>query len=259
MKPVIRGIVNAVVVAVISGGLGASAFAAAPAKSSKSDLSALRDEVAQLRAEVEGMRRDLRALLERIGAAAPEPQRATVTIEGGAVMGKADAPLTLVEFSDYECPFCRRFEDQTLPKIKAQYVDSGKVRYVFRDFPLDQIHPHARKAAEAAHCAQDQGKYWEAHDLLFAKQQELQPDQLKAHAKTLGLDTNAFNECLDKDKYAKVVQQNEDDGVKAGVRGTPSFFLGKTSKDGKIDGLLISGARPFDDFRREIDRLLAEK
>lgn len=258
MKSVAKGIVSAVITILISGVLGASSFAAAPAKSSKSELGALRDEVTQLRGEVEGMRRDLRALLERIGAP-PEPQRATVTINGGGVMGKADAPLTIVEFSDYECPFCRRFEDQTLPKIKAQYIDTGKVRYVFRDFPLDQIHPQARKAAEAAHCAQDQGKYWEAHDLLFQKQQQLQTDELKAHAKTLGLDTNAFNECLDKEKYAKLVQDNLDDGIKAGVRGTPSFFLGKTSKDGKIDGLLISGARPFDDFRREIDRLLAEK
>lgn len=255
----VKSITKGIVIAVVGILLGASAFAAAPTKSSKSELGALRDEVAQLRGEVEGMRRDLRGLLDRIGAAAPEPQRATVTIGGGATMGKVDAPLTIVEFSDYECPFCRRFEDQTLPKIRAQYVDTGKLRYVFRDFPLDQIHPQARKAAEAAHCAQDQGKYWEAHDLLFQKQQQLQPDDLKAHAKALGLDVNAFSECLDKEKYAKLVQDNLDDGIKAGVRGTPSFFVGKTTKDGSIDGLLISGARPFDDFKREIDRLLAEK
>ena len=86
---------------------------------------------------------------------------------GEPSLGKPDAPLTLVEFSDYQCPFCRRFFEQTLPALKSKYIDAGQLRYVFRDFPLDQIHPQARQAAESVHCAAEQGKYWEMHDLLF--------------------------------------------------------------------------------------------
>ncbi len=234
-------------------------FAAAP-KMQTSELNALKEEVERLRGEIEAMRNDLRQLSQRLagGGQAQAPRRATVTTGGGVAMGKDNAPLTLVEFSDYQCPFCRRFHEQTLARLKTQYIDTGKVRYVFRDYPLDSIHPQARKASEAAHCAADQDKYWQAHDLLFENQERLQPENLKSYAEKLGLKTDAFNECLDKEKYKQRVQENQDDGVKAGVRGTPAFFLGKSGKDGSVDGLLISGAQPFENFQQEIDRLLAE-
>jgi len=115
----------------------------------------------------------------------PGSAAASVSIAGNLIMGKKDAPVTMIEFSDYQCPFCRRFFETTLPTLKAEYVETGKVRYVFRDFPLDQIHPHARKAAEAAHCAGDQGKYWEMHDLLFQNPQALRVESLKTHARSL--------------------------------------------------------------------------
>jgi len=167
--------------------------------------------------------------------------------------------VTIVEFSDYQCPFCRQFVSTTLPALKNAYVDSGKARYVFRDFPIDNIHPQARKAAEAAHCAGDQGKYWEMHDLLFQNQQALAPEQLPDYAKRLGLDAAAFSACLDSAKHAGAVQQNYGDGAAAGVRGTPSFIVGRTRPDNTVEGLLIVGARPLADFRQEIDRLLNEK
>jgi len=234
-------------------------FAAAPPKTQTSELSALKQEVERLRGEIEAMRNDLRQLSQRLaGGQPPAPRRATVTTGGGVAMGRDNAPLTLVEFSDYQCPFCRRFHEQALARLKTQYIDTGKVRYVFRDFPLDSIHPQARKASEAAHCAADQDKYWEAHDVFFENQQQLQPDNLKSYAAKLGLKTEAFNDCLDKEKYKRRVQENQNDGEKAGVRGTPAFFLGKSGKDGSVDGLLISGAQPFENFQQEIERLLAE-
>ena len=184
---------------------------------------------------------------------------AKVAIGDNPTLGKKDAPVTIIEFSDYQCPFCRQFFETTLPALKKEYVEAGKLRYVFRDFPIDQIHPQARKASEAASCAGDQGKYWEMHDLLFQNQQALQPEQLKAHAGRLHLNETVFGACLEGGSHRARVQQNYDDGTSAGVRGTPSFFVGKTRADGTIEGVLISGARPLNDFRQEIERALGEK
>jgi protein-disulfide isomerase len=224
----------------------------------RSELERMREEIAAMRAEL----RSLRELLQRL--AAPPPQAgarvaATVTTGDNPSLGRRDAPVTIVEFSDYQCPFCRQFVSTTLPAIKSAYVDSGKVRYVFRDFPIDHIHPYARKASEAARCAGDQGKYWEMHDLLFQNQQSLAPDQLPALGSKLGLDAAAFNACLSSSKYASAIQQNFGDGSAAGVRGTPSFVIGRTRPDDKVEGVMVVGARPLADFRQEIDRLLNEK
>jgi protein-disulfide isomerase len=232
---------------------------AAPTKTEQSEMNDLKEEVSRLRAEIEGMRQELRQFMQRVAGEPPPIQHASVTTTGGEALGNKEAPLTLVEFSDYQCPFCRRFFEQTFPRIKTQYVDTGKLRYVFRDFPLDQIHPQARVAAIAAHCAGDQGKYWEVHDAFFKNQQALRAEDLKSYAQKLGLKADVFNDCLDKQKYGRRVQANEDDGLKAGVQGTPAFFLGKSGKDGTIDATLISGARPYEDFQREIDKQLAEK
>lgn len=236
-----------------------SALAADPDNPSQAELRALREEVRQLRGEIKSMHDELRALSRRIGRQDEGPRRAKVDIAGGVILGSAEAPLTLVEFSDYQCPFCRRFHDQTFSQLKKVYIDTGKVRYVFRDFPLDRIHPQARKAAEAAHCVGDQGKYWQIHDVLFRSQQHLKSGDLKSYAQKLGLDMNAFDTCFDQKKYASRVQQNLTDGLKIGIRGTPSFVLGKTGKDGTVDGLIITGARPFSDFKQGIDQLLSAK
>ena len=224
----------------------------------QSELERMREEIAAMRTEL----RSLRELLQRL--ATPPPQAgarmpATVTTGDNPALGRRDAPVTIVEFSDYQCPFCRQFVSTTLPAIKSAYVDSGKVRYVFRDFPIDHIHPYARKASEAARCAGDQGKYWEMHDLLFQNQQSLAPDELPKLGTKLGLDATAFNACLSSSKYASAVQHNYGDGSAAGVRGTPSFVIGRTRPDDKVEGVMVIGARPLADFRQEIDRLLSEK
>ena len=172
-----------------------------------------------------------------------------------AVMGDPNAPITMVEFSDYQCPFCLRYFNNTLEQVKKNYVETGKVFYVFKDFPITQIHPQAPKAAEAAECAGDQGRYWEMHDRLFQGQQpewNQNPDAVtifKGYAQELGLDMDAFNDCLDSGQYTDEVAADLDEGVRAGVTGTPSFF---------INGQMISGAQPYEAFQRVLDSLLAE-
>jgi protein-disulfide isomerase len=162
-------------------------------------------------------------------------------------VGSASAPITLVEFSDYQCPYCGRVEP-TLKRLRAAYGD--KIRFVWKDFPLTQIHPLAFKASEAAHCAGDQGKYWELHDVLFSKQSELQLDDLKRHALTLGLKTDDFNQCLDSGKHAERVRDGVAEGGQLGVNSTPTVF---------INGRRFSGAQPYEVFAKAIDEELAAK
>jgi protein-disulfide isomerase len=228
---------------------------------SAADLGALQRDMEAVKGDLAGIKKDLaeirQLLLQR--AAPPVPAAPAVTkvkVGDGPSLGKRDAPVTLVEFSDYQCPFCGRFFSQTFAALKADYIDTGKVRYVFRDFPLDQIHPQARKAAEAAHCAGEQRKYWQMHDALFKNQRALQVDDLKGYAREVGLDAATFNRCLDSGKFATTVSQHVAAGSDVGVTGTPAFFVGKTSADGTIEAISIRGAMPLVAFRQAIDRLL---
>jgi protein-disulfide isomerase len=181
----------------------------------------------------------------RVSLAMP---RMTVAISpSNPSVGSASAPITLIEFSDYQCPYCGRVEP-TLKRIRAAYGD--KIRFVWKDFPLTQIHPQAFKAGEAAHCAGDQGKYWQLHDLLFSKQTELQVDDLKRHALTAGLNSATFNQCLDSSKYGERVRDGISEGTALGVNSTPTIF---------INGRRLSGAQPYEAFAAVIDEELAKK
>jgi protein-disulfide isomerase len=182
-----------------------------------------------------------------------------MSVGDGPALGKRDAPVTIVEFSDYQCPFCKKHFTNTLSALKTKYIDAGKVRYVFRDFPLDTIHPFARKAAEAAHCAGEQGKFWDMHDAMFSNQGALMEENLKGFARDMELDVEAFNACLDGGKYAKRVEADVAAGSAAGVTGTPGFFIGKTNADGKIVATGMKGAQPAAAFIQVIDRLLEDK
>jgi protein-disulfide isomerase len=162
----------------------------------------------------------------------------------GPTLGDQQAPITIVVFSDFQCPFCGRAED-TVKKVLDSY--KGKVRLVFRDYPLP-FHDKAQKASEAAHCAGDQGKYWQMHDKLFANQSALSVIELKGHAKGLGLDAARFDKCLDSGEKAKLVEASKKAGDEAGVNGTPAFF---------INGRPLSGAREFQEFKSIIDYQLA--
>ncbi|MEM6454225.1 MAG: DsbA family protein [Acidobacteriota bacterium] len=156
------------------------------------------------------------------------------------VMGDKDALVTIIEFSDFQCPYCSRV-NPTIEQVKAKYGD--KIALVFRHFPLS-FHAEAPKASEAALCADDQGKFWEMHDALFADQQNLKVDGLRAKAEGLQLDMAAFNACLDSSKYAETVQRDLREGSAVGVSGTPAFF---------INGRFLSGAAPLENFTTIID------
>jgi len=177
----------------------------------------------------------------------PEPEKFDVGIDDDSIKGSEDAPVTIIEFSDYECPFCERFYIQTLPQLQKDYIDTGKVKFVFRDFPLS-FHPNATKAAEAAECAGEQTKYWEYHDALFQHQNALDNKSLKQYAINLGLDTASFNQCLDSGAMLEEIQKDLQEGKKLGISGTPTFF---------INGTRVVGAVPFDTFKQVIERELA--
>jgi protein-disulfide isomerase len=200
-----------------------------------------------------------------VAQATPTPLAiVAASVDDDPAWGPEDAPVTIIEFSDFECTFCDRFFSQTYPQIKQEY--EGQIRFVYRDFPLSSIHPWAQKAAEAGECADDQGKFWEFHDATFQNQdaitQELEAagsdasagltaavNALKGLAPGLGLDAATFNQCLDSDKYADEVQKDYQDGIAYGVTGTPAFF---------INGVSVLGAQPYANFKSVIDAALQE-
>ncbi|GAB4372966.1 MAG: thioredoxin domain-containing protein [Acidobacteriota bacterium] len=173
-----------------------------------------------------------------------EPPRVEVAVDGNPVIGPADAPVTIVEFTDYECPYCARAHE-TIRRVLETYGD--KVRLVVRDYPLS-FHQHAQKAAEAAGCADEQGQFRAMYDKLFASQRALDVDSLKRYAQELGLDTEAFNQCLDSGQRADEVRADFEAGSRLGVSGTPAFF---------VNGRMLSGALPFEEFKKVIDEELA--
>ena len=173
-----------------------------------------------------------------------DPPRTKIDGADGPARGPVQAPVTIVEFSDFQCPYCARVTP-TLKQIQDRYKD--KVRLVFKDFPLD-IHKDATKAAEAGQCAAEQGKFWEVHDRMFLAQQKLQADSLKAMARDAGLDANTFAACLDSGRTASRIRESVAYGQRHGVSATPAFF---------INGRFLSGAQAFDRFAEVIDDELA--
>jgi len=238
---------------------------------SPEDRAAIKADLERIKSDLDAMKSQLEQVLRVVGqrsgpgpgpgpgpSAAPSaPVRASLA--AAPMLGRADAPVTLVEFSDYQCPFCQRFFVTVLPVLKKEYIDTGKVRYVFRDFPLDQLHPQARKAAEAAHCAGEQGRYWEMHEVLFRNQRALAATQLPEHARAAGVNGAKLDECLASGRYAVRVAQGVTDGSAIGVRATPTFVVGKTTAGDFVHGIPIRGAQPVEAFRRIIDQTLNEQ
>jgi protein-disulfide isomerase len=174
-----------------------------------------------------------------------ERPRVDVSADDDPFEGPADAPITIIEFSEFQCPYCKRTL-ATLDKLKETY--KGKIKHVFRDFPLS-FHKDAPKAAEAAHCAGEQDKYWEYNRKLFDNQRALKVDNLRTYAKEMSLDMSKFNTCLDSGKYASEIQKDMADGQRAGITGTPGYF---------INGILLKGAQPFEKFAEIIEEELAK-
>ena len=176
----------------------------------------------------------------------PPPFRTEVGTQGPS-RGAADAPVTIVEFEDFQCPFCKKAQS-TVEQILSRY--QGKVRVVHRDFPLQPLHPASLKAHEAARCAEEQGKFWEYRDLLYKNTPAASPDQLKDYASLIGLNLPSFNQCLDSGKFQMVVEKDETEGGRLGVQGTPAFF---------INGRPLPGAQPESEFARVVDEELNKR
>jgi protein-disulfide isomerase len=172
-------------------------------------------------------------------------RRVDVSVDDDPSIGPADAPVTIIEFSDYQCPFCQSWYQQVFEQLLASYP--GQIRFVYRDLPLP-MHPEALPAAEAADCAGEQGAYWEYHDALFNQQHGLGHDAYEEYAADLGLDAQAFADCLDSQRYQAEVQADASDAAKVGIDGTPAFV---------INGRVLIGAQPFAQFQALIDEELA--
>ena len=236
---------------------------------SSDELTKLRKEVEALKEGQKTLQRDLQDIKGLLQArvtppAAQGPQEAlaqpvALSIDGAPFLGSKDAKVTLVEFSDFQCPFCARHSQQTLPSIVKDYIDAGKVKYVLRDFPIAALHPHAQKSHEAAHCAGEQGKYWEMYHRLFRNVRAQEKENLTAHAKTLRLDGRKFEQCLASGRHGATVKKAIEEGQRAGVRGTPTFFVG-VSGDGRTlqATRLLRGAQPYERFKASIDTALSD-
>lgn len=196
-----------------------------------------------------------------IPSQAPEDTRKlSIDLDDDPVKGNPDAQITLVEFSDFQCPFCARFYEQTLPSIEENFVNTGKVKIVFRDFPIPNIHPNALSAHVAAECANIQGKFWQYHDILFSRQQEWNKlenpqaiEKFSTYAQELDMDPS-FNSCMQSQQPLAEISHDMEDAKKYGSTGTPSFFVGNE----KLGFVKIEGAKPYEVFSNLINSQLAQ-
>ena len=190
--------------------------------------------------------------------AAGNTDAASVTDDGRA-QGKADAPLTLIEYSDFTCGYCLKFFKETLPKLQATYIDTGKVRFVYRDYPRADRGVGV-EAAVAARCAGAQGRYWAMHDRLFGEGVRLDSGSFKSAAKSMGLDQTEFGKCFDERRHLESIFQDRREANRWGFHGTPGFILMQTVEGAteKVPAVAIPGAFPFDAFAEEIDRMLSK-
>lgn len=181
-----------------------------------------------------------------------------IPITGEPYQGKADAPITLVGFSDYQCAFCAQFAMNTLPSLEKEFITTGTLKYVFKDLPLKDIHPWAFKAAVASHCAGDQGKYWPMHHLLFASSKRLDADNLKRNAQVLGLNISDFDECLQEGGHDEAIRRDVKTASKLKIKVTPTFFIGYTPEEGEPLQVqaMIAGSQPDKLFKKMISDLL---
>ena len=257
--------VKAVVCAAIAFALLSSFFAMrGNAQQRQKDQEDLRKEIRELKQGQEEIRKEVleikQMLLARQPPARPSPPE-RISIADRPSRGNETARVVVVEFSDYQCPYCALFFRQTLPQVDQDYIKTGKIKYVFNNVPLDQIHPAAFKAAEAAECASDQGKFWEMHDKIFANQRNMSPGDLTAHAKAIGLDLTQFTQCLDGGKNTASVRAGLALAENLGVDGTPTFVIAladaRNPKDKNLKVLsIISGAQPFTVFKSALDKAL---
>jgi len=185
-----------------------------------------------------------------------KPTTATISINGDPVMGSPTAPVTIVEFSDFECPYCKRFHEETLPKLKQHYIDKGLVRFIHKDLPLP-FHQNAHLAATTARCAQEDGKYWEAYQALFSQQNCLNCKGPIAITATTGINRNKLEQCNQDKRIEQAVNINISEAELNGIRATPTFVIGKSTRS-MHNGKIIEGAIPWPEFKLAVDQALYE-
>jgi protein-disulfide isomerase len=220
------------------------------------------EQAQQILDELRAIRKNLEQRPIAPAAPAPAPARPVddkvsyAFPAGGFSIGRDDAPLVMVEYTDYQCPFCQRFHNTAFVQIKANYVDTGQLRYVSRDFPLP-FHENAQRSAVAGRCAAEQGKYWELRHTMIVNASQLQPEKIVGYAQSASLDVDKFKACIDSDKYKAAIDNDIAEGTAAGVSGTPSFVLGRI-QNGRIEGVRIVGAMPYAQFDAKIQELLKQ-
>jgi len=233
-----------------------------------------RDEQARMRKEIdelkEGQRqiqqqlKELRGdqLIKRVTPAKSEtPFDFEVDKSSPESKGSDRARVAIIEFTDFECTYCLGFVTETLPQLDKDYVSTGKVKYFFRNLPLTNGHPNAFRAAEAGHCAGEQGKFWQAHDRFFANQNKLNPNDFVPHARALGMDGLKFDDCLKSGKYDEGIKKDIEEAQSLGIEGTPAFLIGLLSPNGRSVSVrkVILGAEPYDSFKQTLDELLSSR
>lgn len=214
-------------------------------------------ELVRMRLRVDSLARIVTALNASSGGRGNVPQPAetlTVSTRGVAMLGDSSAPVTIVEFTDFQCPFCGRHATTTFPALRSGDIKAGKVRYIVRDLPITEIHPWAMKAAVATRCARDQSEaaYWRYHDELFANQRALADSLFLALAVRARLDTARFAVCRASGQFDKAVEADRTEAMALGLNGTPSFVVGPTSKNGRLTGRVIQGAQSLSQFESAI-------
>jgi len=225
------------------------------------EVQALREQQAQMQRELQAIKNFLQSLIQprqQAGNEMPGIIDATIPTAGEPAMGSATAQVTVMEVSDYHCPFCRRQTQQMFPQLQSEYINTGKVRYLFVDYPIAQLHPQAHRAHEAAACAGDQGKFWEMHASLFTQPPSKSDSDLNAQAKNLGLDIAAFGTCLSSGRHAGAVKESAARMEQLGIAGTPMTLIGLTPAPGQPMKVVkyVYGAKPYSEFKAAIDSLL---
>ena len=244
----------------------ASAQSAAEPQDLRQELAALREAQQAIAKDVEA----IRTMLQQAMGPRPAPSGAgavvagegaqPLTIAGRPAKGNPRAKVTVVEYSDYECPYCGQYVAEVYPQIDRDYIKTNKINYVFKNYPIAQLHPASIKAHKAAACAGDQNRYWEMHDQLFADQRNFNLDRFVEHAAMLKLDVIAFRACVESTRHEALINEDVTEAQNGGVRGTPVFVLAFTDPSGKAitPARVIVGAQPFAAFKDAIDAMLAQ-
>jgi protein-disulfide isomerase len=242
---------------------GALAQGQVQKKAMQEEISALKQNVKALEEKQQKMSEQVDELKKMLQASSGQPHLqapATLALHGEPVKGDSVARVAIIEYADFECPFCGQYMRQAYPQIVENYIRTGKIKYIYRDLPLS-MHPHAMLAAQAARCAGDQGKFWEMHDSLFANQAALTEKDMSDRAQSLGMDSAQLTQCLSSEKYSDEIRKSEAEAQSMGIQGTPTFFIGVIQENGNVLKVekTIMGAHPYETFKSDLDELLASR